>query len=99
MNQTDLIQRIIAAEHQAQVLASAAKQERSDLEKNIDAEIAEMRQRYETNAESFLQELEQKEQEKSAKDLEQLEARLQEKLSQIESIYASQKDVWIDAIF
>lgn len=99
MNQTDLIQRIIAAEHQAQVLASSAKQERADMEKNIDAEIAEIRKRYETNAENFLRELEQKEQDKSTKDFEALEARLQTKLSQIESIYASQKDNWINAIF
>lgn len=99
MNQTDLIQRIIAAEHQAQALAGAAKQEQADMEENIDAEIENMRQQYETNAENYLRALEAKEQEKSAKDLEALETHLQSKLSQIESIYASQKDNWINAIF
>lgn len=99
MNQTDLIQRIIAAEHQAQALAGAAKQEKADMEKNIDAEIAEMRQRYEQNAEKYLQELEQKEAEKSAKELDALDKRLNAKLSQVESIYLTRKDEWINAIF
>lgn len=99
MNQTDLIQRIIAAEHKAQALAGAAKQEQADMEKNIDAEIAEMRRRYEQNAETYLQELERKEQEKSARELDALDKRLNAKLSQVENIYLSQKDAWINAIF
>lgn len=99
MNQTDMIQRIIATEQQAQALTEAAKQEQADLEKNIDAEIAEMRQRYETNAEQFLQDLEQKEHEKSASELEARDKRLKAKLNQVESIYNSQRDAWIDAIF
>lgn len=99
MNQTDLIQRIIAAEHQAQALASAAKQQQADMEKNIDAEIAEMRQQYEQKAEQYLHDLEQKEQEKSEKELDSLDKRLKEKLAQVDSIYASQKIAWIDAIF
>ena len=99
LNQNDLIQKIIAAEHQAQALTENARQEQENMESGIQQEIAALRARYQAQADSYLENLKRQEQEKSAKYLSELDLRLQAKLAQIDSIYAAQKDAWIDAIF
>ena len=99
MNQNDLIQKIIAAEHQAQALTETARKEQENMESSIQQEIAALRARYQAQADSYLQNLKQQEQEKSAQYLSELDLRLQAKLTQIDSIYSAQKDAWVDAIF
>ena len=99
MNQNDLIQRIIATEHQAQTLTESAKKAQAEMEQDIAAETAALRARYQAEADRYLQELRQQEQEKSARELDMLKVRLQEKLDQIETIYAAEKEQWTDAIF
>lgn len=99
LNQTDLIQKIIAAEHQAQALTEQAKAQHEHMEESIDAEIAELRAQYQQQADSYLKQLEQTEREKSKQYLTNLDCRLASKLEQVESIYQSRKDQWIEAIF
>jgi uncharacterized protein HemX len=69
------------------------------MEDSITAEIADLRKQYEDQSQVYLQQLEQEEQKKSAKDLAALDQKLAEKLSQVESIYESQKDQWAQSIF
>lgn len=99
MNQTDLIQKIIAAEHQAQALTESAKHQQENMESSIEAEIAALRAKYQQDAEAFLQQLEHSEQEKSAQRLQELDDRLADKLRQVESIYEATKAQWVEAIF
>ncbi len=99
MNQSDLIQKIIAAEHQAQALTESARNQQENMEASIDGEIRVLEQRYQDHATEYLRQLEQAEQARSDKRLQELDHRLQEKLSQVESIYQAKKDEWVDAIF
>ncbi len=99
MNQSDLIQKIIAAEHQAQALTESARNQQENMEASIDGEIRALEQRYQDHATEYLRQLEQAEQARSDKRLQELDHRLQEKLSQVESIYQAKKDEWVDAIF
>lgn len=99
MNQTDLIGRIIATEQQAQALTRDARREHDNLDKTIDAELETLRRQYQNEAERYLEELRQTEREKSEAYLARLDQRFCEKLSRIDSIYAAQKDAWVDAIF
>jgi uncharacterized protein HemX len=99
VNQNDLIQKIMAAEHQAQALTAQAKIQQDTMEDSITAEIADLRKQYEDQSQVYLQQLEQEEQKKSAKDLAALDQKLAEKLSQVEGIYESQKDQWVQSIF
>jgi molybdopterin converting factor small subunit len=99
LNQNDLIQRILATEQQAKALTAEARTAKENLESNMDAEIEALRQKYQQEGEEYLETLRQQEHEKSRSHLEDLDARLQAKLSQVENIYQSQKDTWVDAIF
>ncbi len=99
MDQNDLIQRIIATEHQAQAITQNARSEHAHMDERIDAELTALRQRYAQEEERYLEMLRQKAEAESAERLAVLEQRLQEKLSQIESIYSTQKDNWVEAIF
>jgi phosphoserine phosphatase len=99
LNQTDLIQKIIATEHQAQALTEQAKKQQENMEASITSEIEDLRRKYQEEAEAYLQKLMQSEHEKSAKDLQALDDRLTVKLQQVESVYAAQKDQWVQAIF
>jgi hypothetical protein len=99
LNQNDLIQKIMAAEHQAQALTAQAKIQQDTMEDSIATEIEELRKQYEDQSQAYLRQLEQEEKEKSAQDLAVLDQRLAKKLSQVESIYESQKDQWVQAIF
>lgn len=99
MNQTDLIQRIIAAEHQAQAITGEAREQYENMDKSINAEIEALRQTYGTNAEQYLREFEASEREKSAQRLKELDAHLAEKLEEMESSYAANKDLWAEMVF
>ena len=99
LNQADLIQKKIAAEHQAQALAEHAKVQQENMEASIESEIDGLRKQYQERAEAYLQKLQETEREKSAKHLEALDQRLQKKLDQVENIYQSRKDQWVEAIF
>ena len=99
LDQNDLIQRIIATEHQAQAITQNARSEHAHMDERIDAELAALRQRYAREEERYLETLRQKAEAESTQRLTVLEQRLQEKLSQIESIYSTQKDNWVEAIF
>ncbi len=99
MNQTDLIQNIIATEHQAQALTAQARTQVENMDASIQAEIDALREKYRADAEAYLQRLRQSEQEKSAQTLLDLDARLKAKLQQIESSYESNRDQWVQEIF
>ncbi len=99
MNQTDLIQNIIAAEHQAQAMTQQAKAAHENLDASIAAEIDALQKKYQADADAYLQQLEQTEHENSAQYLTSLDSRLAAKLEQIETIYKEQKDQWIESIF
>lgn len=99
MEQNDLIQRIIATEHQAQAITESARETHVHMDEHLEAELAALRLRYQKEADEYLLSLSQKEEAASAQRLAALEQRLQEKLSQIESIYNTQKDNWVENIF
>jgi phosphoserine phosphatase len=99
LNQTDLIQKIIATEHQAQALTEQAKQQQENMEASITSEIEALRAKYQEEADAYLQKLTQSEHEKSAQHLQALDDRLAAKLQQVESVYTAQKDQWVQAIF
>ena len=99
MDQNDLIQRIIATEHQAQAITQTARSEHAHMDERIEEELAALRLRYTQEEETYLEALRQRAEEDSAERLSALAQRLQEKLSQIESIYSTQKDSWVEAIF
>lgn len=99
MNQNDLIQKIIATERQAQALTVDARSQQENIEKSIDDEIAALRTQYQEKAEHYLDTLRQREQEIRVQHLSELDVRLQTKLTQIENIYSTQKDAWVNAIF
>lgn len=99
MDQNDLIQRIIATEHQAQAITEAARAEHENMDANIEAELAALRARYAQEEADYLTGLRQKAEAESAARISALEQRQQEKLAQIESIYSTQKDNWVEAIF
>ena len=99
MNQTDMIQKIIAAEHQANQLTENAKSQSENMEASIQTEIEALRTRYQANADAYLERLEQAEQARSTRRLKELDDKLDSKLKQVEIIYQARKDEWIEAIF
>ncbi len=99
LDQNDLIQRIIATEHQAQAITEGARAEHANMDANIEAELAALRTRYQEEEAAYLGALRQKAETESAARISALEQRLQKKLAKIESIYSTQKDNWVEAIF
>ena len=98
MHQSELIQRVLAADAQAQAIAQDAHQAQESLETSIQAEIVSMTASYEASAQAQLSELEARESAVCQQQLDLLEEKLQQKLRQVESLYASKKDQWVDTI-
>ena len=99
MNQTDLIQKIIAAEHQANQMTEEVKEKSEHIDASVEAESESLRKNYLDNAERYLARLEKSEQEKSAVRLKELDERLETKLKQVDVIYEARKDLWVQTIF
>lgn len=98
MHQSELIQRVLAADAQAQSIAQDARQAQEVLESSIQAEIASMTASYEAKSQAQLSELQARESAICQQQLDLLEQKLQQKLRQVESLYAAKKDQWVDAI-
>ena len=99
MNQTDLLQRILAAEHQAQALTEDAKAQSQNIDASIEAEIAALQERYEQDAEAYLQALRQQEEVRCRRQLQELDDKRDARLRQVEAIYQADKDRWAETIF
>ena len=99
LEQNDLIQRIIATEHQAQAITEHARAEHEHMDEHMESELEALRLRYQQEADNYLESLRQQAESESALRMENLAERLEKKLAQIESIYSTQKDNWVEAIF
>lgn len=99
MNQTDVIQKLVDTDRQAQAIARDAREARENMDAQIEAEIGAMDRRYRQEAEDYLQKL-RKAQEKSAgTHLAAMDKKLEDTLHQVDQLYAAKKDDWVDAIF
>ena len=99
MNQNDLIQSILSAEHQARSISEEARVQRDNMESSIQQEIEELRQRYTQTAEAHLQRFEANQREQSQRRLAALDLHREANLQKVENIYKANRDEWIDAIF
>lgn len=99
MQQIDLIQNVLAAEQQAQALTRDAKAQSQNIDASIEAEITRLKETYDAEAALYLENLEQSEARKREMRLQELDVRLKEKLQQVEDIYSSQREAWIESIF
>ena len=99
MNQTDLLQNILAAERQAQALTGDAKAQSENIDASIQAEIAALQARYDHNAEVYLRELEEHEDARCRRQLQELDDKMESRLRQVEEIYLAGKDQWVETIF
>ena len=99
LNQSDMIQRIIAVERQANMLTESVKAEKDNIEATIQAEIEQLRNNYLENAENYLSRLENTENSKREARLKELDERRDEKLCQVEVIYSAKKEEWVQTIF
>ena len=99
MNQTDLIQSILAAERQAQAMTDDAREQSRNLDASIEEEIQAMRERYQRGAEDYLKRLEKSEQAKRERQLREIDLSTEKRLRQMEKIYQEKKEDWAEEIF
>ena len=99
MNQSDLLQNILAMDQQAQALTEDAKAQSQNIDASIESEIEALRTRYETNAAHYLSRLEESEEKRCSRQLQALDERNAERLRQMEKIYQAEQEQWAQTIF
>lgn len=98
MNQSDIFQKIILADRQAQAIAQEAKSSKSNMDQQIDQEISDMETRYWQEAEDQLKRLEQTQRDRAGARISALDRKLEKTLGQVESLYEAKKEEWVDSI-
>lgn len=98
MNQAELIGKVLAADRQAQAIAKDAKDAEANLDQNIEEEIKVLEATYRNEAQEKLRALEASEKEKCQAQMKLLDAKLHAKLHQVDDLYESKKDLWVDTI-
>ena len=99
MNQSDLIQNILAVERQANELTGEASEQSALLESSIDGEIQAMQERYRMQAQTYLQNFEAAQRKQNNQALQEQDTRRMAKLRQVEAIYQAHREEWVEAIF
>lgn len=98
MNQSDLVQKIILADRQAQAIAQEARRSKSNMDEQITSEISAMETQYQQEAEEHLRKLEQSQKDRAGTRIKALDRKLEKNLGQVESLYEAKKEEWVDAI-
>ena len=98
MNQTDLIQKIMEADRQAEAISQDAKFAADHLDENIEKEIQAMEETYKREAEEQLAALKRAQEEQAAVRLQALDQKLETTLGQVEALYRAKKEEWVDSI-
>ncbi len=98
MDQTNLIQNIMATSRQAEAIGQDARQTAEHAEERIDQEIRAMESDYQEKAEAYLKAMEEFWEKNSGEKLAALDEKLEKNLKQVESLYQAKKDIWVDSI-
>ena len=99
MKQNDLIQNILSVERKANALTEEAILRQENMDEAIEGEIQAIRERYDREADSYLQKFEQTQRAAHDRRMQELDARRIRKLRQVEDIYASHREEWVESIF
>ena len=96
MENLDIISKIIEAEQAAQKVADEAKHKHQDLSQKLEAEMAEMRDKFITRAQKRVETVRLQETETANEDIARIEAEAQKQTKAIESHYDANRDQWIE---
>ena len=99
MEYIDLVERIVAAEHQASALAREAKEKEASLETDLARESTELHDRYMERARRRISLVEAEEAQRAEKAIAALDQRLSRSMAALERAYETDRDAWVEALF
>lgn len=99
MEYMQLVSSIVAAEHQAQALASEAMERKKTLEADLARETEELRASYQARAKARVEKVAAQEAQFAQETVEQLNAELERDMARIEEHYRANRDRWVDELF
>lgn len=99
MEYMQLISSIMAAEHQAQAIASEAKARKKTLEADLARETETLRTAYQDRAKARVEKVAAQEAQFTQESIEQLNAELERDMARMEEHYQVNRDRWAEELF
>lgn len=99
MEYVDLVSKIVAAEHSAQNIAQEAKEKQDSLEADLKRDVAQLREDCMARARRRIALVEETEQSAAQENMLTWDKKLASAMQDVESIYARNKDAWVEALF
>ena len=99
MNQTDLMQNVLAVDRQAQAMTREAREREENLDASVAEEIQRLREKYTAEAEAYLAELREREQNRLNRALARQDQDLATRMERIETRYLAGRDQWAEQLF
>lgn len=99
MEYLDMVNQIVAAEHNARALAAEGRQQQERMQAGLHQEIAGLRERYMEEARRRVQLVRETEQAAAEEEIARLDERQRQAMSRVETVYEKNRDQWVDTLF
>jgi hypothetical protein len=98
-DQTEIINKIVTAEHDAQNIVNKAKQALDLLAAEISGEKKKMRDLYLSDADKQIEAIKLTENQAADEAISQLDKKLEEELAAVEKLFKENRSVWVSNVF
>ncbi|MCI8538842.1 MAG: hypothetical protein HFF18_09325 [Oscillospiraceae bacterium] len=99
MEYMQLVSSIVAAERQAQSVASEANAHKATLDADLAAEKKMLRASYQARAKARVEKVAEQEAQFAQESIERLNAGLEQDMASIEALYQANRDQWAEELF
>jgi DNA anti-recombination protein RmuC len=99
MEYMQLVSSIVAAEHQAQAIASEAKAKKKTLDADLAQETEALRASYQARAQARVEKVAAQEAQFTQESMEQLSKELDRDMARMEEHYQANRDRWVEELF
>ncbi len=95
----DMIDQIVAAEHNAKTLVEESRQRQEELSAGVEQEIARLREDYLQRAGHRIEVVKQLEQASAEEAIARLDEKQRQAMERVEAVYEKNRDRWADTLF
>lgn len=95
----DMVNQIVAAEHNAKALAEEGRQRQEQLQAGLEREIADLRENYMQRARHRVELVEETERDGAEEDMAKLDEKQRRAMERVEAAYEKNRDQWVETLF
>lgn len=99
MEYLDMVNQIVAAEHNAKALAEEGRQRQEQLQAGLEREIADLRENYMQRARHRVELVEETERDGAEEDMAKLDEKQRRAMERVEAAYEKNRDQWVETLF